>query len=405
MKMNKIDLEKLDKSTWSTFRFDQIASSISERVDPNKTDLKHYIGLEHLDSENIHIARMGSPDDVSGQKLKCYPGDVIFGRRRAYQRKAAVCEVEGFCSAHSLVLRAHPEVIEPRLFPFFLHSNTFMHRAVDISVGSLSPTINWGTLKKQEFLLPPKDQQAQLIELLCAADDVVQKEKRFLVANRLLRDTSREKLYTFGLDGLKNEESVSVRKGKSGLLRSDMAEIKFFDCVTIKSGQVDPTEEKYSKLFQIGSERIEPNTGEIIELKTALELNITSGNYLFSSEDIIYSKIRPYFKKVAIPGFDGLCSADIYPLSLKSEKVSKEYLFYYLLTEKFTRRLLRFQNRTGMPKVNRDELSAMYIPVPAKEEQARIVKILKAIDESSRSIKKKIDSSKSLQKSLINQVF
>ena len=174
MKMNKFDLKNLDKSTWTTFRFDQIASSISERVDPNNTDLKYYIGLEHIDSDNIHITRMGSSGDVNGQKLRCYPGDVIFGRRRAYQRKAAVCEVDGFCSAHSLVLRANPEVIDPKLLPFFLHSDAFMHRAVDVSVGSLSPTINWGTLKKQEFLLPPKEHQNQFVQMFLAMDEVIE---------------------------------------------------------------------------------------------------------------------------------------------------------------------------------------------------------------------------------------
>ncbi|MCP4367093.1 MAG: N-6 DNA methylase, partial [Deltaproteobacteria bacterium] len=161
----QIDIKNVDKTDWQTYRFDQIAKNITERVDPNTTDLELYIGLEHLDPESIHIKRHGGKDDVKGQKLKCFPGDVIFGKRRAYQRKAAVVTQEGFCSAHAMVLRANPDVIEAKLFPFFLHSDAFMHRAIDISVGSLSPTINWGTLKSQEFLLPPKDQQAQLAEL------------------------------------------------------------------------------------------------------------------------------------------------------------------------------------------------------------------------------------------------
>ena len=163
MDRHGIDLNNLDKSNWQTYSFDQIAKSITERIDPNNTDLEIYIGLEHIDAESIHIKRMGSRDDVNGQKLRCYPGDVIFGRRRAYQRKAAIATVDGFCSAHSLVLRAIPEVIDPKLFPFFLHSDLFMHLAVDISVGSLSPIINWETLKHQEFMLPPKDQQASFI--------------------------------------------------------------------------------------------------------------------------------------------------------------------------------------------------------------------------------------------------
>jgi len=173
-----LDIRNIDRSSWSKFRFEQIARSISERVEPKETTLDIYVGLEHLDPDTIHIRRTGKPSDVDGTKLKFYKGDVIFGRRRAYQRKAALAEFNGICSAHSLVLRANPEVIDPKLFPFFLHSDLFMHRAIDISVGSLSPTINWGTLRNQEFSLPPKEQQVELAELLWAGDEVCQKEQR-----------------------------------------------------------------------------------------------------------------------------------------------------------------------------------------------------------------------------------
>jgi len=169
----RIDLNNLDKSNWKTYRFDEIAKNISERVDPNNTDLEVYIGLEHIDSESLHIKRHGTPDDVNGQKLKFYKSDIIFGRRRAYQRKAGIATTDGFCSAHALVLRANQDVIDPQLFPFFLHSDLFMNRAVDISVGSLSPTINWGTLKHQEFRIPSKDQQAELAKLLWTIDTVL----------------------------------------------------------------------------------------------------------------------------------------------------------------------------------------------------------------------------------------
>lgn len=157
MSLAKINLRNLDKSDWPTYRFDEIAQNISERVDPNNTDLETYIGLEHIDSKSLHIRRFGTPDDVNGTKLKFYKGDVIFGRRRAYQRKAGIATTDGFCSAHALVLRANPDIIDLQLFPFFLHSDSFMNRAVDISVGSLSPTVNWGGLKKQEFRLPNRN--------------------------------------------------------------------------------------------------------------------------------------------------------------------------------------------------------------------------------------------------------
>ncbi|WP_420459093.1 restriction endonuclease subunit S [Neolewinella sp.] len=184
-----MNLSKLDKSKWTPHGFDEIATMVSERVDPNETDLNIYVGLEHIDPENLHITRHGSSDDVNGTKLRFYPGDVIFGRRRAYQRKAAIAKSHGFCSAHAMVLRAKPAVIDPDLFPFFLHSDQFMHRAVDISVGSLSPTINWKSLRKQTFLLPPKAEQARLAELLWAGDAVVEGLMSILTQAKLVSES------------------------------------------------------------------------------------------------------------------------------------------------------------------------------------------------------------------------
>ena len=184
-----LDLNHLEKSDWPTYRFDEIAQNISERVDPNNTDLEVYIGLEHIDSESLHIKRFGTPDDVNGQKMKFYKGDIIFGRRRAYQRKAGIATSDGFCSAHSLVLRANPDVIDPDLFPFFMHSDLFMNRAIDISVGSLSPTINWGTLKHQEFLIPPLEQHAQIAKLLWAMATVVKNDVISLSKSKILKES------------------------------------------------------------------------------------------------------------------------------------------------------------------------------------------------------------------------
>ena len=201
----EFDLNNLDKSNWKTYRFDEIAKNISERVDPNNTDLTVYIGLEHIDSESLHIKRHGTPDDVNGTKLKFYKGDIIFGRRRAYQRKAGIATWDGFCSAHALVLRANPDVIDPELFPFFLHSDLFMNRAIDISVGSLSPTINWGTLKHQEFLLPPLEIQKQLCKALLASEYMIQK-------NEILTDKLQTFISSFFYDFLKSYRQLEKIK-------------------------------------------------------------------------------------------------------------------------------------------------------------------------------------------------
>ena len=132
--------------------------------------MEHYVGLEHLDSDSLRIRRWGSPDDVEATKLVFKKGDIIFGRRRAYQRKLGVAEFDGICSAHAMVLRAKPEVVLPEFLPFFMQSDLFMNRAVEISVGSLSPTINWKTMAVQEFALPSLEEQRHLLKGLQAVE-------------------------------------------------------------------------------------------------------------------------------------------------------------------------------------------------------------------------------------------
>lgn len=159
---------------WQLYRFDQIAQNINERVLPADAEGLPYVGLEHLDSESLKIRRWGTPDEVEAQKLRFYPGDIIFGKRRFYQRKLAVAEVEGICSAHAMVLRAKEHVIDPVFLPFFMQSEMFFERAMAISVGSLSPTINWTALARQEFPLPPLDEQRRIAEILWALEEAIE---------------------------------------------------------------------------------------------------------------------------------------------------------------------------------------------------------------------------------------
>jgi len=159
------------KPGWNVWRFDQMATNVNVRIDnPSDSGMEHYVGLEHLDADSLKIRRWGTPDDVEATKLMFKKGDIIFGRRRAYQRKLGVAEFDGICSAHAMVLRAKPDVVLPEFLPFFMQSDLFMSRAVEISVGSLSPTINWKTMAVQEFSLPSLEDQSAILETLKAAE-------------------------------------------------------------------------------------------------------------------------------------------------------------------------------------------------------------------------------------------
>lgn len=178
----------IDKTHWKKYRFDEMIQNIAERVEPKQTDLDVYVGLEHIDPDCLHLSRHGHPSDVEGTKLRFYKGDIIFGRRRAYQRKTALATTDGICSAHAMVVRAKEDMVDPMFLPFLFHSKSFIDMAITISVGGLSPTINWKDIAKQEFLLPPKAEQKRLAELLWAADEVVEKEKREREALKVFKD-------------------------------------------------------------------------------------------------------------------------------------------------------------------------------------------------------------------------
>ena len=163
-------LKSASKNGWIKHRFDEMAVVVNDRIDdPAKADVEYYVGLEHLDSESLTIRRWGAPSDVDATKLRFRAGDIIFGRRRVYQRKLAVADFDGICSAHAMVLRAKPAVALPEFLPFFMQSDLFMERAREISVGSLSPTINWKTLAKEEFALPPLAEQLGIAEVVTLA--------------------------------------------------------------------------------------------------------------------------------------------------------------------------------------------------------------------------------------------
>ena len=161
-------------SDFEDIQFEDVAFHISERIEPKQTDLEIYVGLEHLEPDNLVIERTGKPEDVIGTKMKIYKGDIIFGKRRAYQRKLAVSHFDGIASAHSMILRANEKRIEKDFLPYFMQSDVFMERAVKISEGSLSPTIKWKTLAVQKFSIPKKRKQVQLVELLRQFDTILQ---------------------------------------------------------------------------------------------------------------------------------------------------------------------------------------------------------------------------------------
>ena len=163
------------------YKFDQIAYNITDKKMPESGDEKMYIGLEHLDSGSLKVTRWGSEVELKGQKLVMKKGDVLFGRRNTYLRRAAIAPHDGIFSAHGMIFRPKTEVIDSEYFPFFISSNYFMDAAIRISVGSLSPTVNWKTLKELEFDIPSLDEQRKNARMLAAINETKEAYQELLL--------------------------------------------------------------------------------------------------------------------------------------------------------------------------------------------------------------------------------
>lgn len=166
----------------AVYKFEDIAFNSTAKKKPVDEDKYTYVGLEHLDPDSIYVTRFGADVAPKGEKLLMKKGDVLFGKRRAYQKKVAIAPFDGIFSAHGMVLRPKEDVIDKDFFPLFIKSDYFLDEAIKISVGSLSPTINWRDLKELKFSLPSLEKQKKLARVLWSIYDTKEEYKKLIKA-------------------------------------------------------------------------------------------------------------------------------------------------------------------------------------------------------------------------------
>ncbi|MEH6536652.1 MAG: restriction endonuclease subunit S [Psychroserpens sp.] len=376
---------KLDRTKWKKWKFSDLVDNIVEKVKPQESGLEHYIGLKHLDSGSLHVKRFGETESLIGDKLKIYKNDIIFAKRNAYLKRVSIAPFDAVVSAHSMVLRPKAENVLPEFLPFFLLSEQFWQRAIEISVGSLSPTINWKALAKQEFLLPPKDQQAKLAELLWAMDEVIEKGTQLLD--------------NIVLNLIVNEKQIFASKTYCALKTAILNSL---------SGGTPNTkvQEFYSNgtIPWLTTKIIEDDYIEIGEKLITNDAVLNSAAKVLPKGNII-AGTRVGVGKFAINICDISFSQDVTGLIIDHSKVNIDFLVYQLNSAVFQSRLAPFLRGTTIKGILKDDLLNMKIYLPSMEKQLELKNLIKELKNSRDLTKFKISSSKALQKSLINQVF
>jgi type I restriction enzyme S subunit len=158
------------KTGWSWVRFGDVVKLSRERSsNPEADGFERFVGLDHIDPEELKIRRWGDVADGTTFTSVFRPGQVLFGKRRAYQRKVAVADFSGVCSGDIYVLAPENTHLLPELLPFICQTGGFFEHAVGTSAGSLSPRTKWDSLASYEFALPPLEEQRRITEALSAA--------------------------------------------------------------------------------------------------------------------------------------------------------------------------------------------------------------------------------------------
>lgn len=253
----------------------------------------------------------------------------------------------------------------------------------DVISGSAQPQITGQGLTKVVVPLPPLLEQKRIAAILDKAADIRQKREQ---AIKLADDFLRTKFL----------EMFS-------LLEHGANKVKLGDIVALDAPMVDPKEEKYIDLIHIGPDRIEKSTGLILPALTARDENLISKKFLFDESYVLYSKIRPYLKKCAIPDFGGLCSADMYPVKPITSKTNREFLWQLFLSDFFTKYTETLPDRANIPKLNRKELLSFELSLPSISLQENYKYIVQKINHAKLVMRKQ--NSNNLLNKLLNDFF
>ena len=253
--------------------------------------------------------------------------------------------------------------------------------------GATIPHIYFKDYQREELPLPPLDEQRRIAAVLDKVTGLIAKRRQQLeMLDELVKARFVEMFGDF----------------KTNTMRWP---IVGFNEIAIIDGHMTTDYKKYANYPHIGIDSIEKETGRLNGYRTVSEDGIISSKYVFTSNHIIYSKIRPNLNKVALPNFNGLCSADAYPILPIVGKCNRFFLAYNLRSKFFLDYILKYCNRTNLPKVNRKDMAGFKTPLPPIELQNQFADFVKQAEKTKTTINRSLEKLETLKKALMQEYF
>jgi type I restriction enzyme S subunit len=356
-------------------------------------ELIDYIDISSVDNESKRIIgyqTMTFGEAPSRARKAVRTGNILVSTVRPNLNAIAILEEEtpnisvastGFC-----VLDCK-ENVDDRFIFNFCKSKTFVESMVSQATGASYPAVSDKIVRSALVPQYSYEEQCRISGILDGVASINDKRKNQLNA---LDDLIKARFVEMFGDLKSNSKGWQI--------------VGFNDCAVIDTNMIRDFKE-YVDYPHIGIDSIEKDTGKLIGYRTIAEDGVISGKYLFSPRHIIYSKIRPNLNKVALPDFDGLCSADAYPILPKEEICNREYLGYTLRSRCFLDYILAFSNRTNLPKVNKNQVEGFVLPLPPIDLQNKFTTFVKQVNKSKVAVQKALDETQLLFDSLMQQYF
>ena len=295
------------------------------------------------------------------------------------------------------------KIAEPLCFDYIFY--WFKYRWFDFNKGKMFgtaiPYIRLGNLQEFPTPIPPLAEQQRIVDriesLFAKLDEAKEKAQAVVDSFETRKSAILHKAFTGELTAKWREEhGVSIDNWKT---------TRFDSVAAIRSNLVDPAE--YQSFPHIAPDNIEKKTGVLLEYHTIAEDGVTSGKHRFYSGQILYSKIRPYLSKAVVVDFDGLCSADMYPIEAYQ---NARCLWYYMLSDEFLLQASTAGSRSVLPKINQKELSALTVHLPTNDrEQEEIARILDELFDKEQQTKEAaeivLDQIDLMKKSILARAF
>jgi len=256
------------------------------------------------------------------------------------------------------------------------------------------PSIKQSVVANLKIPLPPLDEQQRIAARLNEQMATVARARQ--AAEEQLR-LARELPATYFREVFESKEAQKWQRQKLGKI------------CEITARQIDPKIPEYGALPHVNGENIESGTCQLLYLNSASDEGMTSQKYLFDPGDVLYSKLRPYLRKVIVVDFKGVCSADMYPIKVNSKELDSEFLMWLLVSDEFTKYADGESRRARMPKLNREQLFAWETLLPRISEQKLIAAYLTGkigkTKQLAQTIATQLSEINNLPAALLRQVF